>query len=126
MKIDQSYGHGSYSGDDVISNDLLDTYTRSISKPGFLRAQMQYFAAAFSDAAYFQSRFGVLGKLRMPVMTLGGEASFAPSAAQIATFTPLVDNLTTAVIPKAGHWIVGRLSRTESRSLSDSGLIFIG
>lgn len=97
--------HGSYSGDDSISNDLLDTYTRSISKPGFLRAQMQYFAAAFGDAAYFQSRFSTIGKLQMPVLTLGGEASFAPVSSHVATFSSLIADLTTAVIPKAGHWI---------------------
>ena len=44
------FWHASYSGNDIISNDLLDTYTRTISKPGFLRVMFQYFAAAFADA----------------------------------------------------------------------------
>lgn len=98
--------HGSYSGDDVISNDLLETYTRAIAKPGFLRAGMQYFAAAFSDADYFQRRFNGSGKLQMPVLAMGGEASFSPMSSLKAAFQPIVADLTTVVIPKAGHWIV--------------------
>lgn len=98
--------HASYSGDDVISNDLLSTYTRAISKPGFLRARMQYFAAAFSDAKYFQSRLNVSiggAKLQMPVLAMGGKASFGTLSALEAAFEPVATDLTTAVIPKAGH-----------------------
>ncbi|KAK5684822.1 hypothetical protein LTS10_002897 [Elasticomyces elasticus] len=97
--------HGSCSGDDVISNDLLETYTRSISKPGFLRAGMQYFAAAFSDAEYFTRRISESGKLQMPLLALGGEASFAPKSAIDAAFGPVADDLTTDIIIKSGHWI---------------------
>jgi len=41
FKCQLSVYHGSYAGDDVVSNDLLETYARSLSKPGFLRAGMQ-------------------------------------------------------------------------------------
>ena len=62
---------------------------------------MQYFAAAFSGAEYFVSRFNLTGKLKMPVMVPGGEASFAPETFRVAAFAPIVANLTTAVVPKA-------------------------
>jgi pimeloyl-ACP methyl ester carboxylesterase len=97
--------HGSYSGDDVVSNDLLETYTRAMSKPGFLRAGMQYFAAAFADKDYFLDRVG-RGKLQMPLLVLGGEASFSPASAIRSAFAPIADDLSVDVIPKAGHWIV--------------------
>ncbi|KAK3659959.1 hypothetical protein LTR56_000885 [Elasticomyces elasticus] len=97
--------HGSYSAGDIISNDLLETYTRSISKPGFLRAGMQYFAAAFSDAEYFTRRINESGKLQMPLLALGGEASFAPKSAVDAAFSPVAADLTTDIIIKSGHWI---------------------
>lgn len=42
-------------------------------RPGFLRAMFQYFAAAFVDAAYFTAKIASSGKLRMPVLIMGGE-----------------------------------------------------
>ena len=101
--------HGSYSGDDVISNDLLETYTRALAKPGFLRAMFQYFAAAFFDADYFKSKIQESGKLQMPVLVMGGEASFSPESAQREAFAYVAANFETSVVPKAGHWIVSPL-----------------
>nr|POF11563.1 soluble epoxide hydrolase [Quercus suber] len=98
--------HGSYSGNDVISNDLLETYTRAISKPGFLRAGMQYFAAAFWDKTYFTGKVKSMGKLQMPVLAMGGEASLGVNSVLEQNFSPFAANLTADVIPKAGHWIV--------------------
>ncbi|KAL1588710.1 hypothetical protein WHR41_02707 [Cladosporium halotolerans] len=96
--------HASYSGNSVISNDLLDLYTRAISKPGFLRAGLSYFGAAFEDAEYFTAKINE-SKLQMPVLAMGGEASFAPESALQSAFGPVADDLTTFVVPKAGHWI---------------------
>lgn len=83
----------------------METYTRSISKPGFLRAGLMYFAAAFGDAEYFTRRINESGKLRMPLLALGGEASFAPQSALEASFAPVAADLTTDIILKSGHWI---------------------
>ncbi|KAK5725936.1 hypothetical protein LTR15_004126 [Elasticomyces elasticus] len=114
--------HGSYAAGDVISNDLIETYTRSISKPGFLRAGMQYFAAAFSDAEYFTRRINESGKLQMPLLALGGEASFAPKSAIDAAFSPVAANLTTDIIIKCGHWIdVEAPVRVANRALQFFG-----
>lgn len=96
--------HASYSGNAGISNDMLELYTRSISKPGFLRAGLSYFAAAFEDKKYFTAKIHE-SKLQMPVLAMGGEASFAPEAQLRAAFGPVAEDLTTYVIPKAGHWI---------------------
>lgn len=97
--------HGSYSGNSVISYDMLLLYTRAIEKPGFLRSGMMYFAAAFQDELFFTQAFNH-SKLQMPVLAMGGEASFSPESLLRAAFEPVAANLTTAVIPKAGHWIV--------------------
>lgn len=96
--------HASYSGNSVISNDMLELFTRSISKPGFLRAGLSYFAAAFEDKKYFTAKINE-SKLQMPVLAMGGEASFAPAEQLKAAFSPVAADLTTYVIPKAGHWI---------------------
>ncbi|KAK5132719.1 hypothetical protein LTR08_008685 [Meristemomyces frigidus] len=66
---------------------------------------LQYFAAAFSDAEYFTNRIEGGGKLQIPVLALGGEASLSPSSNLIAVFTPVAADLTTDVVPKVGHWI---------------------
>jgi pimeloyl-ACP methyl ester carboxylesterase len=100
------FWHSSYSGTDVISNESLDVYARAISKPGFLRAMFQYFAAAFQDETYFNSTLASKGKLQMPVLAMGGEASFSPASVLQQAFSSLASNLETAVVPQAGHWIV--------------------
>lgn len=99
------FWHGSYSGNSVVSNDLLETYARSISKLGFLRAGLSYFGAAFEDEKYFTTLVNK-SRLQMPLLAMGGEASFAPESALHSSFVNLATDLTTFVIPKAGHWIV--------------------
>lgn len=96
--------HGSYSGPAAFTEDIVDRYASSISKPGFLRAMLGPFAmkTVASDAAFFQSTVGVT-PLAMPVLALGGEASF--SALMESLWGPVVENLVTDVVPKAGHWI---------------------
>jgi len=96
--------HASYSGNAALSKDMLELYTRSISKPGFLRAGLSYFAAAFEDKEYFTAKINE-SKMQMPVLAMGGEASFAPEEQLRAAFGPVAKDLTTYVIPKAGHWI---------------------
>jgi len=104
------FWHASYSGNSVVSNDLLETYTRSISKLGFLRAGLSYFGAAFEDEKYFTAQINK-SKLQMPVLAMGGEASFAPGDALRSSFAQVADDLTTFVIPKAGHWIVSEMHK---------------
>ena len=100
--------HSSYSGPDSISNELIEIYTRALSKPGFLRAMFQYFAACFFDEKYFTNKINTTGKLQMPVLAMGGEASLAPVSTLSSLFEPIAANLETAVIPKSGHWIVSQ------------------
>lgn len=99
------FWHASYSGNSAIPDELLEVYTRAISKPGFLRAGLSYFGAAFEDEKYFTSKVRQ-SKLQMPVLAMGGEASFAPESTLREAFGPVADDLTTYIIPKAGHWIV--------------------
>ena len=73
---------------------------------GFLRAGLSYFGAAFEDEKYFTTRVNK-SRLQMPLLAMGGEASFAPESALHSSFVNVAIDLTTFVIPKAGHWIVG-------------------
>jgi pimeloyl-ACP methyl ester carboxylesterase len=98
--------HASYSGTQSISQDHLNRYTSEISKLGFLRSVLSYFAAVWEDEQYFTRHFGNgTNKLQMPVLALGGEASFAPTDLLRFAFTPVVEILDVDLIPKTGHWI---------------------
>lgn len=100
--------HGSYSGNSVFSQELLEVYTRAIAKPGFLRAGLKYFGAAFWEAKEYWPKLKEK-KLGMPVLALGGEASFGFAMKQ--AWRPYVENLEVDVIPKSGHWMVSTYSR---------------
>ncbi|RFU81907.1 soluble epoxide hydrolase [Trichoderma arundinaceum] len=96
--------HGSYSGATSFSEDIVNRYASSISKPGFLRAMLAPFEnkAVAAAASFFQ---GTLGKSRLqtPTLAMGGEASLGPFAKQV--WGNVTSDLETDVIPKAGHWI---------------------
>lgn len=96
--------HISYSGPTAFSEDLVNRYATSISKPGFLRAMFGPFAARTigEDASFFGGTLGVQ-PLAMPVLALGGEAAFGAAMKDI--WGPLAADLVADVVPKAGHWI---------------------
>ncbi|KAL7904758.1 Alpha/Beta hydrolase protein [Trichoderma velutinum] len=96
--------HGSYSGATSFSEDIVNRYTSSISKPGFLRGMLGPFGtgAIAAAASFFQ---GTIGKspLRIPTLAMGGEASLGPFVEQV--WGNVSSRLEMDVIPKAGHWI---------------------
>lgn len=96
--------HGSYSGVTAFSEDVVNRYASSISKPGFLRAMFGPFESrtVAADASFFRGTVG-RNKLAMPMLALGGEASLGPVVK--ASFENVSSNLETDVVPKAGHWI---------------------
>lgn len=99
------FWHGSYSGTAAVSTDHLERYTNEISKPGFLRAGMEYFAAKWEDEKYFTSALTNGSKLQMPMLALGGEASFSPVSLLQQAWAGVSANFVAESIPKAGHWI---------------------
>ncbi|KAK3364355.1 Alpha/Beta hydrolase protein [Lasiosphaeria hispida] len=96
--------HGSYSGVTAFSQDILNRYASSISKPGFLRAMFGPFdnKAVAADASFFKGTAGVK-PLTMPVLVLGGEASLGPAVDQV--LAGVAAHVEADVVPKAGHWI---------------------
>lgn len=98
--------HGSYSGTASFSEDTVNRYTTSISKPGFLRAMFGPFSASTiaADSKYFQAALNTT-KLEAPVLGMGGEASLGLEAGLKSTFGPISTNVEIDIVPKAGHWI---------------------
>jgi pimeloyl-ACP methyl ester carboxylesterase len=58
---------------------------------------------AFSQDAADNGTFLAKGKLQMPVLALGGEATFGPMIGPLIRC--VADNVEHVIIPDCGHWI---------------------
>ncbi|KAF3809499.1 Soluble epoxide hydrolase [Colletotrichum gloeosporioides] len=98
--------HGSYSGAESFSEETINRFASTISKPGFLRAMLGPFSTGtvFDDSKFFKSSLGRL-KLEVPVLGLGGEASLGSESDLRNAYEPISSNLQVEIVPKAGHWI---------------------
>ena len=67
-----------------------------------MRASFAQFLA-FSRDATDNRTFRVQGKLQMPVLALGGEATFGPMIGAVVRC--VADNVEEVIIPDCGHWI---------------------
>ncbi|RBR16938.1 hypothetical protein FVER53590_05691 [Fusarium verticillioides] len=98
--------HGSYSGVESFSEETVNRYTSSISKPGFLRAMLGPFSSStvYQDGNFFKAALNE-SRLSVPLLGMGGEASLGLKSVLKQTFEPVSSELEIDVIPKAGHWV---------------------
>ncbi|KAF7563929.1 hypothetical protein G7046_g204 [Stylonectria norvegica] len=98
--------HGSYSGGSAFSEDTVNQYATSISKPGFLRAMLGPFStsAVYEDSKFFTASLNE-SRLHVPLLGMGGEASLGLKSLLQQSFDPISTDLQVDIIPKAGHWI---------------------
>jgi pimeloyl-ACP methyl ester carboxylesterase len=78
-------------------------YAALYAQPGAMRAGFAQFAAFDQDARDNQA-FAAQGKLTMPVLAVGGGASFGPTMAVV--MRAVATNVQELVIPGAGHWLM--------------------
>ncbi|KSV81016.1 alpha/beta fold hydrolase [Sinorhizobium sp. Sb3] len=78
-------------------------YAKLYAQPGAMRAGFAQFAAFDQDATDNQALLKQ-GKLGMPVLAVGGEKSFGPTMAVVASAA--AENVTGVVIPASGHWLM--------------------
>ncbi|KAH7253123.1 Alpha/Beta hydrolase protein [Fusarium solani] len=90
--------HGSYSGPASFSEDTVNRYTSSISKPGFLKAMLGPFSSAtvYQDSQFFQSKLNG-SRLRVPLLGMGADENPRWTALRVAKFFE-EDNSTLASI----------------------------
>ena len=81
--------------------DALDEYARCLAAPGALRGGIGYFRAHWIDAEH--NRENAKTKLSMPVMTMGGTASFGANLQ--GQIEPLVEKLHAVMIEECGHYL---------------------
>ncbi len=102
----------------ALEDDVLDGYAEHLAAPGALRAGIAYFRAHKIDAE--QNRENAKTKLTMPVLTIGGAASFG--AGLEGEIRPLADNLRAVMIEQCGHYI----AEEQPQRLVDELLRFFG
>ena len=81
--------------------DALDEYARCLAAPGALRGGIAYFRSHHVDAAH--NREHARTKLPMPVLTMGGTASFGADLE--GEIRPLAVNLRSVMIDQCGHYL---------------------
>jgi pimeloyl-ACP methyl ester carboxylesterase len=77
-------------------------YAALYAQPGAMRAGFAQFLA-FSQDASDNKGFLAQGKLRIPVLALGGEATFGPMIGTV--LRSVADDVEHVIIPDCGHWI---------------------
>ena len=104
------FWHGSYSGNSLMSHDHMESYTRSLLKPGYLEAGFGYFQSVWKDGEYFNTTIK-RHPLKQPILAIGGEANFSPYSAIEQNYRPVGTNVEVDVVPHAGHWLGKESSR---------------
>lgn len=109
------FGHVSHGGAAVVPGDDIDAYARALSRPGALRAGAGYYASIFQDAE--DNAPLKAAPLAMPVLAMGGASHAGPMLRPL--WGPVASDLSTAVIPRAGHWLADENPVDTAQALID-------
>ena len=85
----------------ALEDDVLDGYAERLAAPGALRAGIAYFRAHKIDAEH--NRKNARKKLPMPVLTVGGTASFGADLEE--EIRPLAERMRAVMIENCGHYL---------------------
>jgi pimeloyl-ACP methyl ester carboxylesterase len=79
-------------------------YAALYAMPGAMHSGFAQFAAFDQDAIDNRAFLAAGGRLKMPVLAIGGEKSFGPTMATV--MRAAADNVQQGIIPASGHWIM--------------------
>ncbi len=85
----------------ALDDVMLDEYARHLAAPGALHGGIEYFRAHTVDAEH--NREHARTKLQMPVLTVGGMASFGVHLE--GEIRPLAANMRAVMIDQCGHYL---------------------
>jgi pimeloyl-ACP methyl ester carboxylesterase len=91
-------------------------YAALYAMPGAIRAGFAQFAA-FGQDALDSKTYLAKGQLTMPVLAIGGEASFGTMMATVMRFA--ATDVQEAIVPDSGHWIMEENPAATSRLVTD-------
>jgi pimeloyl-ACP methyl ester carboxylesterase len=94
------YREGAYDPS-AIDREALAEYVRAYSAPGGLRGGFEYYRAYDEDAEHNKEH--TEEDLEMPVLALGGEASFG--SMPVEDMEAVATDVDGEVVERAGHWI---------------------
>jgi len=89
----------------AISEEDKREYFRTYTKFGAFKAMLEYYRALPVDAADNQAFLAKGGKLRMPVLALGGEKAFGRGMECLQSLQRVAENVRGGLVPKSGHWV---------------------
>jgi len=84
-----------------LPDDVIEYYVRLVSTPDALRGSLGFYRSL--DATLAQNEMRKSRRLTMPVLAIGGEASYGGHVGD--AMKHLADDVQSAVIPGAGHWV---------------------
>ena len=85
------------------SEAAREHYARLYALPGAMHSGFAQFAAFDQDAIDNRESLS-RGRLKMPILALGGEKSFGPMMATVMRAGG--DDVTEGIVPDSGHWIM--------------------
>lgn len=91
-------------------------YAALYARPGRMHAGFQQFAAFDQDAIDNRALLAA-GRLKMPLLAVGGDHSFGPTMAFVMRFA--ADDVHEAVIASAGHWLMEEQPRATVAVIRD-------
>ncbi|MEJ8815533.1 alpha/beta fold hydrolase [Variovorax ureilyticus] len=96
-----NYGYLPNSVTEVDRTEYLRTYR----KPGAMSAMFGYYRALPQDAEDNRAFLATNGKLRMPVLALGGDKAFGRGIETLESLQRVAENVRGGLIPNSGHWV---------------------
>lgn len=96
----RNYGHAP----DVLEPSEIEETVALYSRPGRMSAGFGYYRALAQDIADNRERLAK-GKLRMPVLALGGDSGWGRGSEVLASLARVAENVTGGVIARCGHWM---------------------
>jgi pimeloyl-ACP methyl ester carboxylesterase len=89
---------------DRFSEASRQHYAALYALPGAMHSGFAQFAAFDQDAIDNREFLARGGRLKMPILALGGEKSFGPMMATVMRAAG--DDVTQGIVPDSGHWIM--------------------
>ncbi len=102
---------------DRFSERAKKHYAALYARPGAMRSGFAQFAAFDPDALDNRAFLAAGGRLKMPILAVGGQKSFGPMMATVMRAAG--DDVTEGIVPDAGHWIMEENPRATTTLVRD-------